>query len=375
MESLVRRWPAGALAFFLVVLFSLAGCAGGAGQTNSWPGLTVEDGKLYVADQAQLQVLKAADAEPVWAFPADPKSDKRGVFYATPAVTDQYVIGASQMPRTGFFSQPSNVVWAVNRETGREVWSFSGAGGAYVEGAAVSDGTVVIGNSDGYVYALDLELGILKWKFETGHRVWATPLIDSGVVFIGSLDRHFYALDLADGSVIWDFASGGAFAGTPALSDGTLYIGAFNDVFYAIDKETGQVRWSIQGSNWFWGGPVFRDGRVYVADVNGIVYALDADSGDIVWQQSLDTQVRAGPALSEDDSILLVGGENGSLYALATTDGFTVWTDEAKGQVLSTPVVSGSVVYELLAFGDSRVRAVRVENGREIWAYPAQEES
>jgi len=362
-------------ALLLVVLVALSGCAGATPRATSWPGLTLMGGRLYVADLTQLQVLEADDAEPVWSFPADTKGDNRGIFYAAPAVTDKYVIAASEMPRAGFFSQPTNVVWAIDRETGREVWSFSEAGGNYIEGGAISDGTLVIGNSDGFVYALDLDRGALRWKFETGHRVWATPLIDSAVVFIGSLDRHLYALSLSDGSVIWDFDAGGAFAGTPVLRDGTLYIGAFNDTFYALDAETGQVRWSIPSENWFWGGPVLYEDVVYAADVNGNVYALDAGSGDVKWQQSLGVRVRAAPAISEDGTLLLLGSENGSLHALATKDGFTLWVDEVEGQVLSPPVVSGSVVYEVLTYGTYRVRALRVENGREIWAYPPQTES
>jgi eukaryotic-like serine/threonine-protein kinase len=375
LKKLLARRQTLLFALLLAIVVSLSGCMGGAPRATSWPGLAFVADELYVADITNLQVLEADDANAVWSFPVDTKNDNRGTFYATPAVTDEYVIVASELPRTGFFSQPTYVVWAVDRETGRDVWSFSEAGGTYVEGASVSDDVAVIGNSDGYVYALDLENGTLKWKFETGHRVWASPLIDSGIVFVGSMDRHLYALSLADGSVIWDFNAGGAFAGTPVLQDGVLFIGAFNDMFYALDAETGQMQWSIPSENWFWGGPVVHDDTVYAADVNGNVYALDAASGATIWLQHLDSQVRAAPAISEDGTLLLVGSESGNLYALSTEDGFTTWVDEAEGQVLTPPVISGSVVYEVLTYGTYRIRALRIENGREIWAYPPQTES
>jgi hypothetical protein len=32
--------------------------------------------------------------------------------------------------------------------------------------------------------------------------------------------------------------------------------------------------------------------------------------------------------------------------------------------------VSGSVVYEALVYGSHRIKALHVDNGREIWAYP-----
>ena len=56
-------------------------------------------------------------------------------------------------------------------------------------------------------------------------------------------------------------------------------------------------------------------------------------------------------------------------------DGFVLWTREsADGQALSTPVVSGSVVYETLIYAPHRVKAMHVENGRDVWVYPLEDE-
>ena len=102
----------------------------------------------------------------------------------------------------------------------------------------------------------------------------------------------------------------------------------------------------------------------------GGVYGLDAESGAQIWHQALDVPVRAGPALDEDGSQMFVGSENGTLYALDTADGFVLWSIESEGRVLSTPVVSESLVYETLISGSHRIRALHVDNGREVWAYP-----
>lgn len=368
-RSWTRRWLI-ALAVLAVLLLGVSGCAGGVRPT-SWTGLTVAAEGLYVADVEQVRLLNASDGEPLlWAFPQDPQGEKRGAFYVTPAVDEERVIVVSQVPAGGFFSQPKNVVWALDRETGRRLWDFDGAAGQYIEGGAIGGGLFVIGNSNGKVYALDVESGVLKWDFETGHRVWATPLIVLDTVYIGSMDRHFYALGLSDGQVRWDFHAQGAFASAPALRDDTLYIGAFDDRLYAVDARTGTERWRFGGENWFWGSPVVHGDVVYAVDVNGNVYAVDAESGAQIWHQPLDAQVRAGPALAEDGSQLFVGSQGGTLYALDTADGFVVWSQASEGQVFSPPVVSGSVVYEMLIFGPHRVRALHVDNGREIWAYP-----
>ncbi|HEY72434.1 MAG TPA: PQQ-binding-like beta-propeller repeat protein [Thermoflexia bacterium] len=356
------------LAILAALLLGASGCSGSS-RATSWTGLTIAGDVLYAADMEQVQALDVADGEPVWAFPKNTEDDGRGVFYVTPAVDKEHVVVASQVPSTGFFSQPKNVVWALESDTGREMWRFDEAAGQYVEGGALGGGLFVIGNGDGNVYALDVESGDLEWQFETGHRVWATPLIISDTVYVGSMDRHLYALNLSDGKVRWDFHAGGAFAGTPALRNGTLYVGAFDDKFYAIDAETGTERWVFSGENWFWGGPAVYDDVIYTVDVNGNVYALD-DAGKQIWREPLGVLVRAGPALTEDGSMLFVTSEDGTLYALDTADGFELWSVESEGQMFSPPVVDETAVYVTPIYGKKRILALHVDNGREIWFHP-----
>lgn len=325
--------------------------------------------------------MDGTTGETLWTFPRNPEENNQGVFYATPAVSDAgRVFVASQLTTGGFFSQRQSIVWALDVETGDELWRFEGATGMYVEGGALGGDLFVIGNGDGNVYALNRESGSLQWTFETGHRVWATPLIVSDTVYVGSMDRNLYALDLNSGEVEWTFNGEGAFGAQPALSDGTLYIGAFDDIVYAIDAETGEERWRFPGDDWFWGSPAVHGGTVYAVDVKGRVHALDAQTGDELWHQFLVTDqnrpvpVRAGLALNDDGSRLFVSAETGTLYALDTTDGFVSWSMPAEGRGLSEPVVSDSLVYQSLILGTSRIRALQTEEGREAWAFPPPEE-
>jgi outer membrane protein assembly factor BamB len=373
------------LVVFSALLLGTSGCAGGSARATSWTGLTVAGERLYFADLQQIAVINAADGDVLWTFPANPKEEQLGSFYVTPAVDETHVIVASEIPARGFLSQPTYAVWAIDPETHRDLWHFDDATAPFIEGGAIGDGIFLIGNSNGYVYGLDVETGAQKWPpFRTEHRVWATPLIVDDTVYVGSMDRHLYALRLSDGKELWRFPAGGsmtdagpvkgAFASMPVLREDTLYVGAFDDRVYAIDAATGRERWRFEGENWFWGSPAVHNDVVYVVDVAGNVYALEADSGERVWYKPLDAPVRAGPALAEDGSKLFIGSENGTLYALDTSDGFVMWSREDEGQVLSAPVVDGSVVYESRVFGSFRLRALHVDNGRDIWVYPPPEE-
>ena len=381
MNQVLTKRSLVALAMLTSLLLATSGCAGGA-RASSWTGLTVVDDTLYVADLQQARAMNATSGETLWTFPRNPEENNQGLFYASPAVSDaEQVFFASQLTTGGFFSQRQSIVWALDVETGEERWRFAGATGMYVEGGALGDGLFVIGNGDGNVYALDRETGALQWTFETGHRVWSTPLIVSDTVYVGSMDRNLYALDLQSGEAKWTFKTDGAFGGKPALSDNMLYVGAFDDTVYAIDAETGEERWRFRGDEWFWGSPAISDGVLYAVDVKGTLYAFDARTGDLNWQKTLVTDqnqpvsVRAGVMLNDDGSRLFVSSESGTLYALDTTaEGFVDWSSPAGGQGLSDPAVNGSLVYQTLIGGTSRVRALEIDRGREAWSFPPPEE-
>ena len=373
-----QRWAI-PLAMGVALLLATSGCAGGV-RAGSWTGLTIAGDTLYAADLQQARAMDPSSGETLWTFPRNPEDENQGLFYAAPAVADGgRVFFASQITTGGFISQRKSIVWALDGD-GRELWRFDGATDLFVEGGAVSGDTFIIGNSDGNVYALDVENGSLLWTFETGHHVWSTPLIVADTAYVGSMDRHLYALDVSTGDVEWAFERKGAFASTPALKDGRLYIGAFDDTFYAINAEDGTEVWRFEGEDWFWGSAAIHGDAVYAVDVKGRVFAFEADSGDVRWQKDLVTDrgqpvpVRAGPAISGAGDQLFVTAETGSLYALATTDGFVNWSRASAGQGLSRPVVSDSLVYQSLILGDVRIRALQVEEGREVWVFPPPEE-
>ncbi|MBN1810758.1 MAG: PQQ-binding-like beta-propeller repeat protein [Anaerolineae bacterium] len=393
-RSRLLRWPI-LLIVLAVLLASTSGCVcGGSPQASSWTGLTLKDGKIYVSDLQQIQIL-GTDGERIQSIPEN-TDNSPGLLQIAPAVDEDYLIVAAQMPARGLFSQATNPVVRLDIETGNEKWRFEEAQGQYVESGviAITDGAdiFVIGNSDSNVYALDVDTGDLKWQFETGHRVWATPLIAGDTVYIGSMDHHLYALRLLDGKEIWKFpadkAADGAFASTPTLQDGVLYIGTFANRVYAIDANDGTEIWRFPaekpGENWFWGSPAVDGGAVYAVDVKGNVYKLDAGTGEEIWHSKLgpkknnekDAPVRGGPALTEDGGTLLINSEDGTLYALDVEDGSEEWFTKGEGKGYVTPVVDGDIVYQALIHGSYRIRALEItDDGDELWVYPLPEES
>jgi len=55
------------------------------------------------------------------------------------------------------------------------------------------------------------------------------------------------------------------------------------------------------------GKPTLAAGAVYVGSRDGAVYALDAGSGALRWKVASGAEVRGGPAVSDDHSVLVAG--------------------------------------------------------------------
>ncbi|HEY75000.1 MAG TPA: PQQ-binding-like beta-propeller repeat protein [Thermoflexia bacterium] len=365
-----RRWAWVLLPLLLLGL--LSGCGGGVRPTN-WTTLAVAEGTLYVADLEYVRALDASTGAERWRYP----EDGGGPFYTVTLLPGEALFITS-MERTGggFFSQPQGVLRALSIDGKEVLWEFTEAKGEYVAPGSVADSTLVIGNSDGNVYALDVKTGAPVWAepFRTGNRVWSTPLILSDTVYIASLDHNLYALDLRTGQERWRFTAEGAMVGPPLSLGDRLYIGAFDGRLYAIRQSDGGLVWSVpfDGEYWIWGTPATDGERIFAADVMGIVHAVDAETGAELWTRDLEEPVRVGLSIAPEGGYLLVAGNAGTLYALDPDTGDVLWDEPDTGQIASM-LVHGDQVYISRVYGEGHVQAFQIENGRLLWTFPPPE--
>ena len=96
------------------------------------------------------------------------------------------------------------IVYALTLE-GKELWRFK-AGDTMVKVLA-HDGIVYFGSEDRYLYALNAETGKEIWKFRTGGDVYDEAKIFGNLVCFGSWDCNYYALDRFTGKEVWRFQS------------------------------------------------------------------------------------------------------------------------------------------------------------------------
>jgi polyvinyl alcohol dehydrogenase (cytochrome) len=143
--------------------------------------------------------------------------------------------------------QKSGKLWALNADTGAQVWMYdSGFGsplGGMEWGSATDGKTVYFANAAGSFWgAVDIATGALKWQtadpspfnyFAFANDIAAVS-VANGVVYVGSLGGGpptgatvptMFALDANTGAILWSFTSGGSVGGGPAIVNGMVYWG------------------------------------------------------------------------------------------------------------------------------------------------------
>ena len=372
-----RRVVGAGLALFLLATV-LTGCAGAA-RHESWPGLLVAGDTIYAANLERVQAFNTETGKLLWSYPEETQKEQR-LFYSTPVLAEDY--GDYGLLLTAGYKDKT--VYALSLGESRAerpdlLWTSMEATGQYVGSGVVADGKFIIGNGDGFVYALNLADGALAWKFATQDRVWATPVVVEDTVYIASLDHNVYAIDIATGAERWHVQTGGAVSATPVYIDGALWVGDFASTLYQIDLATEQITWTYTANDWLWASPIADGTRLYFADVGGYVYALDTATHEMLWGIPAETDdvVHGRPALNADGSLLYVAGyKKGIIHALDTDTGVEMnWGTVARnpGRLPGDLTADEMYLYAMPILVDERIQALELATGIVAWPSPSTE--
>ncbi len=153
--------------------------------------LIASGGLIYVATARGLYALNALSGETVWRF------DTKLPLGNSPTVANGVV----------YVGGYDRNVYALQAQDGALLWTYSGAGAGYATNPLVVAGKVLLGNRDGYFYAIGehgtTQQGQLVWRFKTDGLIDLSAAYADGVVYFASNDNHGYALRVEDGSLVW----------------------------------------------------------------------------------------------------------------------------------------------------------------------------
>ncbi len=366
-----------ALILFVLVSLLLTAC-GSRLENESWPGLSTDGEKLYLAHGTTVSSYFAADQKLAWTFPAEPKTNQ--LFYAAPSVEENRVVFGDYGVAGNVFSLSPGVkvsVYAVedidDGSTAPEEWVQTADFNDKIVAPPLQVGdTVYVGTADNYVIALDATSGEALWSFETGHSIWGQPAYRDGVVFATSMDRSIHALDAESGQELWQTNFAGAVASGPVLNDESIFVSDFDSQIHALDIQTGEEIWNAPAENWVWGSPAYADGVVYYADIDGNVFAVDAATGAAKWRGKTPGAVQTRPVVAGDIVYVASEGESseipaGALRAFAKEDGRELWTTIAPAPLFTSPVIVDNAIIVALQSESAMLIAYDLITGGQLW--------
>jgi glucose dehydrogenase/mono/diheme cytochrome c family protein len=277
---------------------------------------------------------------------------KFGYFASTPVIDDDGVV---------YFQDAANNVFAVNMETGQEVWKKEyNLPNEGPNGVTLSD-DVVYGCTSTFCFALDSETGEEIWKSE---RLTITEAEGKA---------KFPEAESAGGSVdtsIGITAKGQGINFAPQVHNGRVVVSTSGQITggeaIGLDSSTGKVLWrtnetkepqdraagGIAGTGGSWNAPAIGpDGTIFMGIgnpyrsddqainhatellYNDSTIALNPASGDVKWYMQgvpndfYDWDMQISPVFSEEtgQDIVLDAGKMGFVYAMDPTSGELLW--------------------------------------------------
>jgi len=261
------------------------------------------------------------------------------------------------------------VLYALNAETGEQVWSADGFGQLESTGAIAGDVIITAGFSN-LVQATDRKTGEVRWSFQTRYFVQGSPLIVEGRVILAT-DHVVYALDLNSGQLLWQTMTGneGAFMGSPAYDNSVIYTTG-GKLLLALNPETGKEIWRTEKSEMFLGLAV-ANGMIYIGNWDHMLYAFDQTTGAERWKYKVDGLFWSAPAV---DANIVYAGNDVSVFALNAQTGELVWSFETDGDSVSEPLLADGVVYvsdssHEFPRGARHLYALDALTGEQLWVF------
>jgi outer membrane protein assembly factor BamB len=250
---------------------------------------------------------------------------------------------------------------------------------------------------DGSLYALNVQNGSLRWKFQSQDKsTRLSPVAVGTTVYMEIRTGTLYALDGDKGTVRWQQSFPGARLNYVLVASGTVYVNTgplqagssgVLPVLYALSADNGSLRWQVSS----YAAMLVQDdvygytSRRQVVngfirdDVTGLT-VLNAQNGEGRWSyeaiasDSLSTRVST-PVLANrilylaTEISVLSSSETGTLYAIDAQSGTLTWQTRMPGKMVF-PLADDDTVYVSSQHGSPAVAALAASDGRPRWEFP-----
>ena len=277
------------------------------------------DGTIYAGDYFGVFKSYKSDGSLKWSVDLGAR-----IMYSSPSFAQDGTIYIGM--------EDDNVLRAINPANGIVKWSFNVGNDVRATPAVGADGTIYLASTNDYFYAINPD-GTQKWKVFYGDYTSGAPAISEskGVIYLtcktSDNTGHLIAFKMSDGSIIWDNASrpnAKLEQGGPTIAaDGTIYAGGEDKKMVAYNPNDGSVRWEYATTGSIFAAPALdNDGNLYFGDTAGFFYVVDPDGKNKWAKTQLNEEINSSAAIDENGIIYILTRNNttkkGKIHALKT---------------------------------------------------------
>jgi outer membrane protein assembly factor BamB len=241
-------------------------------------GPAISGDALVIAAGDKLYKLNAKNGNLLW----DEPFDTSGKIWSTPVISGSAV----------YFGNLAHKFYAVDLETGEEIWSKS-FDGAIASTALIVEDTLYFGTFENKFYALDTATGEPRWvePFKAENWFWTRAAFQDETIYVGSFNGIVYALDAAVGTKKWEYdtGTGDRLRAAPVIAGNVLVIGSQDDHIYGLNLQDGTEAWApLLFENDIMSDPWVEGNTVYFLVKKEGVYAINAETRDQIWSDPLE---------------------------------------------------------------------------------------
>ena len=264
-----------------------------------------------------------------------------------------------------FAGDASGNLYALNANTGRLMWSYSGMSSVVGTPSIVNDSVIFVQN-DGVITCLNISDGSVLWQNRTSEDSSGMDSAPDGTaagdgkIFVSKGDGVLYALNASNGRVVWTYKSDIELRSAPAYGENLVFLGEYNGVFSILNQKSGE---RIGGGGA--GGAIntlnIKNGNAYASSWDGSVQSFKVKDIIPLWNVKVGDPVTTPPEVN--DSKIAVGTARGLIFALDEKTGNILWRFESNsGNISAKPVIAEGFVFVSTSNG---VYALDSNSGRE----------
>jgi len=266
-------------------------------------------------------------------------------------------------------------LYALDLQTGKERWRYE-ATAEIKSSPAVSRGVVYFGDGGGVLHAVDAATGKKRWTHEVGAEITSSPNIvsvsgDAGgdCVLFGSYDQSLYCLAPKDGTVRWQVETSGPVHGTPAVFESSAISAGCDGFLRRVEVKSGKTLSEAELGGYVAASAAVAGGIAYVPTFESEVLAVDLKTGKILWRYKPDREFPfyASAAVAADR--IVTAGRDKRVHAIDRKTGAALWMYATRARIDSSPVIVGDRVF--FGGGDGRLTALRLKDGKVAWQFEA----